>query len=159
MWVWWLKDEPYWRSSVCTQSQEWRGRRQGQGQPCSNICLYFLMFLLFLSILLHFPLKPQWYKMAIFQLDQFWTLIQCWNITVSSCTCLDTLIYRSGADVFAREISTFSCSVPFTGDYPFLPYPVKESVWILDSRWPKSVTLNQLINERSFHKPSWFWLR
>lgn len=145
---------------MCTQIQEWREWRQGQGQSVVLIfCLYFLMFLLFLSILLHFPLKSQWYKMAIFQLDPFWMLIQCWNVTVRSCMCLDTLVYRSGADAFAKEISTLGCSVPFTGDYPLLPHPVKESVWIPNSWWPKSVTLNQLINERSFYKPSWFWLR
>lgn len=96
----------YWSNSVCSQIQDWREWTQGQGLLVSLIfCLYFLMLLLFLSLLLH--LKPQWYKMFFYQLDQFWMLIQCWNITVSSYMCLDTLIYRSGACVSAEEISTF----------------------------------------------------
>lgn len=149
-----IKHEPYWMSSVCTQIQDWREGRQGQGQPVVLIfCLYFLMLLLFLSLLIH--LNPQWYKMAIFQLDQFWMLIQCWNITVSSYTCLDTLIYRSGAYVFSKEISTFSAL------YVRLPLasPASKRKCVNSQPMLAKVSYFKSSNQwKSFYKPRWFWL-
>lgn len=39
--------------------------------PFKAKCLLYCFFFLLLSILIHFPLKSPWYKMAIFPLEVF----------------------------------------------------------------------------------------
>lgn len=68
-----LKHAPNISRSAWTQIQDWRRWRQRQGQPIVIIFsfIFFCLFFLLYSTLIHFPLKSLWYKMAIFQLDLF----------------------------------------------------------------------------------------